>query len=159
MFDQILHLLPYFMCANSEGSEPRNLAWAFTGRLFDKYHNLMSWLILSSVYFYSSQYSEWETLSMRSVATDCASDTCLKFSMFFLFKNIKQNNVAIFVRFCFLLIYFSFNLEQCVMLIKMFSVEFKESVFSYCSYMTLYHVIHLLASPVYIPHQIKVVYI
>ena len=38
------------MCANSEGSgetaRMRRLAWAFAGRLCDKYHNLMSWLIL-----------------------------------------------------------------------------------------------------------------
>ena len=38
------------MCANSQGSvetaEMRRLAWAFAGRLWDKYHNLMSWLIL-----------------------------------------------------------------------------------------------------------------
>ena len=37
-----------FMCANSEGSgetaQMRRLAWAFTGRLCHKYHNLMSWL-------------------------------------------------------------------------------------------------------------------
>ena len=43
-------LLPYFMCANSEGSgetvRMRRLAWAFAGRLCDKYHNLMSWLVL-----------------------------------------------------------------------------------------------------------------
>ena len=39
---------PYFMCANSEGSgetaQMRRLAWAFAGRLCDKYHNPMSWL-------------------------------------------------------------------------------------------------------------------
>ena len=47
-FGRALRLLPYFMCENSEGSgEParmRRLAWAFAGRLCDKYHNLMSWL-------------------------------------------------------------------------------------------------------------------
>ena len=36
------------MCANSEGSgetaRMRRLAWAFAGRLCDKYHNLMSML-------------------------------------------------------------------------------------------------------------------
>ena len=45
-----LRLLPYFMCANSEGSgetaRMRRLAWAFAARLCDKYHNLMSWLNL-----------------------------------------------------------------------------------------------------------------
>ena len=38
-------LLPYFKCVNSEGSgetaRMRRLAWAFTGRLCDKYHNLI----------------------------------------------------------------------------------------------------------------------
>ena len=37
----------YFMWANSEGSgetaRMRRFAWAFAGRLCDKYHNLMSW--------------------------------------------------------------------------------------------------------------------
>ena len=41
-------LLPYFTCAHSEGSGVaawmRRLAWAFSGRLCDKYYNLMSWL-------------------------------------------------------------------------------------------------------------------
>ena len=41
--------IPYFMCANSKGSgetaQMRRLAWAFAGRLCDKYHNLLSWLI------------------------------------------------------------------------------------------------------------------
>ena len=36
------------MCANREGSGEiapmRRLAWAFAGRVCDKYHNLMSWL-------------------------------------------------------------------------------------------------------------------
>ena len=49
IFRQTLRLLPYFMCANSEGSgetaRMRRLAWAFAGRLCDKNHNLMSWLI------------------------------------------------------------------------------------------------------------------
>ena len=48
IFGRTLRLLPYIMCANSEGSgetaRMRRLAWAFVGRLCDKYHNLMSWL-------------------------------------------------------------------------------------------------------------------
>ena len=48
-----IRLLSYVMCANSEGSgetaRMRRLAWAFAGRLCDKYHSLMSWLI--NVYF------------------------------------------------------------------------------------------------------------
>ena len=63
IFGRTLSLLPYVMCANSEGSgdtvwmrrlawafgqdyiRMRRLAWAFPGRLCD-YHNLMSWLNL-----------------------------------------------------------------------------------------------------------------
>ena len=45
IFGRTLHLLPYFMCANSEGSSEtagmRRLAWAFAGCLCDKYHNLI----------------------------------------------------------------------------------------------------------------------
>ena len=45
--------LQYFMRANSEGSgktaRMRRLAWAFAGRLADKYHNLMSWLIFNNL--------------------------------------------------------------------------------------------------------------
>ena len=45
IFGQTLPLLPYFMCANSEGSGEtawmRRLAWALAGRLCDKYH--ISW--------------------------------------------------------------------------------------------------------------------
>ena len=47
--DRTLRLLPYSMCANSEGSgetvRMHRLTWAFTGRLCEKYHNLMCWLI------------------------------------------------------------------------------------------------------------------
>ena len=50
IFGRTFRLFPYFMCANSEGSSEtarmRRLALAFAGRLCDKYHNLMSWLIL-----------------------------------------------------------------------------------------------------------------
>ena len=49
IFGPTLPLLPYFMCANREGSgetvRMRRLAWAFAGRLCDKYHNLISWHI------------------------------------------------------------------------------------------------------------------
>ena len=47
-FGRIFRPLPYFMCANSEGSgettRMRRLAWAFHGRICDKYHSLMCWL-------------------------------------------------------------------------------------------------------------------
>ena len=43
------------MYANSEGSgetaRMRRLAWAFAGRLCDKYHNLMIWLNRFSVFY------------------------------------------------------------------------------------------------------------
>ena len=52
IFGRTLRLLPYFVCANSEGSGKtawmHRLACAFAGRLCDKYHNLMSWLIWAS---------------------------------------------------------------------------------------------------------------
>ena len=49
IFVRTLRLLSYFICANSEGSGETarlsRLAWAFAGRLCNKYHHLMSWLI------------------------------------------------------------------------------------------------------------------
>ena len=48
-------LLPYFMCANSEGSgetaRMRRIAWVIAGCLRDKYYDLMSWLIYYFVKF------------------------------------------------------------------------------------------------------------
>ena len=63
-FGRTLRLLPYFMCANSEGfGETANLAWAFAGRLCDKYHNLMSWLKGSVAYLYAfGVYVDWRWL-------------------------------------------------------------------------------------------------
>ena len=53
IFGRTHRLLPYFMCTNSEGSGEtawiRRLAWAFAGRLCNKYNNLMSWLICQLV--------------------------------------------------------------------------------------------------------------
>ena len=50
-FGRILQLLPYFMCATAKAlARLRRLTSAFAGRLCDKYHNLMSWLI----YHYSN---------------------------------------------------------------------------------------------------------
>ena len=50
IFGWTLHLLPYFVCVISDGSgeaaQMRRFASAFTGRLCDKYQNLMSWLEL-----------------------------------------------------------------------------------------------------------------
>ena len=52
VFCRTLHLLPYFMCANSNGETAwmRRLTWAFAGRLCDKYQNL-------------AQFSTWQTTS------------------------------------------------------------------------------------------------
>ena len=54
IFGRALRLLPYSMCANSEGSgetaRMHMLTLAFTGRLCDKHHNLMSWLKLSQTW-------------------------------------------------------------------------------------------------------------
>ena len=36
---------PSLVLRSGETAHMRRLAWAFAGRLFDKYHNLMSWLI------------------------------------------------------------------------------------------------------------------
>ena len=53
-------LLPYFMCVNSEGYGETawmcRLASAFAGRLCDKYHNLMSWLILQQIFTSAGQF-------------------------------------------------------------------------------------------------------
>ena len=53
-FGRNRRLLPYFMCANSEGSgeTARMRRWVFGGRLCDKYHNLMNWLKTSFVASY-----------------------------------------------------------------------------------------------------------
>ena len=63
------------MCANSEGSGKtariRRLACAFAGRLCNKYHNLMSWLINIFI----------------AVALD---ETCLLAAVHFSMKNINQ---------------------------------------------------------------------
>ena len=41
---QTLRVLPYYMCANSEGSGETAHPRVFADHLCDKYHNLMSWL-------------------------------------------------------------------------------------------------------------------
>ena len=67
--DRCLSLsIPYFICANSDHSgesvQMRRLAWAFAGRLCDKYHNLMSWLI-------------FERLGMETVSLDTPKLCCV----------------------------------------------------------------------------------
>ena len=62
LFGRTLHLLPYFMCANSEGygdtAQMRRVAWAFAGSLCSKYHNLMSWLIFMSNRWFAINISQ-----------------------------------------------------------------------------------------------------
>ena len=66
IFGRTLRLLPYFT-ANSEGSDEtaqmRRLVWAVTGRLCDKYHNLMSWLI----FVFGVEFYVYTSLLKRSV--------------------------------------------------------------------------------------------
>ena len=61
------------MCANSEGSgetaRMRRLAWAFAGRLCDKYHNLMSWLK-----FMSEQTRSEDVADVLSLILDVGLD-------------------------------------------------------------------------------------
>ena len=53
-------------CVNSEGSgRMRRLAWAFAGRLCNKYHNLMSWLrcvVLSAAVEWDGGFAFWSEL-------------------------------------------------------------------------------------------------
>ena len=80
-FGRTHRLLPYFMCANSESSgetaRMRRFAWAFAGRLCDKYDNFMSWLIYPRFFFspikisvtdflapVSNFYTHWERPSV-----------------------------------------------------------------------------------------------
>ena len=85
-FGRTLRLLPYCMyAANSEGSgetaRMRRLAWAFAGRLCEKYQNLMSWLI--TVYFKSGQMHDcWSRDSWFPIHVGAFF---LLFAMFLLF--------------------------------------------------------------------------
>ena len=69
-FGRTLRLLPYFKCANSEGSgetaRMRRLAWAFASRLCDKYHNLMSWLILKFTLTKKKVWWSFITLNLKN---------------------------------------------------------------------------------------------
>ena len=81
IFSRTLRLLPYSMCANSEGSgetaRMRRLAWAFAGRLCDKYHNLMSWLNYMSVWHSKSlEKTQKEWFSKGSADATVAPYTC-----------------------------------------------------------------------------------
>ena len=68
-FGQTLRLLPYFMCANSEGSgktvRMHRLARAFAGRLCDKYHNLIGWLVWVPLLLEPYYWLIWPWLCMQ----------------------------------------------------------------------------------------------
>ena len=74
---QNLRLLPYFMCANSEGSgetaRMHRLAWAFAGRLSDKYHNLVSWLKLKKLFSHFFRSFLFERIFHLHMADNCNS--------------------------------------------------------------------------------------
>ena len=63
------------MCVSSESSgetvQRHRLAWALAGRLCDKYHNLMSWLINS--WAASSEFGTYRLCEQRRFRRDCAS--------------------------------------------------------------------------------------
>ena len=67
IFGWTLHLLQYFMYANRESSGEtalmRRVAWAFAGRLCDKYHNLMSWLP-----YFSDRHGQANSVALEQTA-------------------------------------------------------------------------------------------
>ena len=65
IFRRTLYLLPYFMLTNSEGSG------AFTGRLYDIYHNLVSWLNYP-VYFSGKMKILHITLVVVALVLQCS---------------------------------------------------------------------------------------
>ena len=73
------------MCANSEGSsetaQMRRLAWALDGRLRDKYHNLMSWLICEPLwkkkYFLKQKLYKYHRMQVQ-IRIFYSSVLCLK---------------------------------------------------------------------------------
>ena len=56
---------------SGETARMRRLAWAFAGRLCDKYHNLMSWLILSFRYCLWAGKMELLTYRQRRLQVTC----------------------------------------------------------------------------------------
>ena len=102
-----LRPLPFFMCANSEGSGEtawlRSLAWAFAGCLCDKYHNLMSWLkwaVTREKVAYSNRAK-----SCKLYYSNCAKSAnrvmcCVTFKMYLLVHSgIKQKQLMPVVKF------------------------------------------------------------
>ena len=98
IFGRPLRLLPYFMCANSEGSGETarmpGLTWAFVGHLCDKYHNLMSWLIC--FLYHDKTFWQWgmiKQMNIRAVAGQGRSPEsgfANKIKMFFRAKNKRR---------------------------------------------------------------------
>ena len=70
----------------SDSSSTSILAWAFAGRLCDKYHNLMSWLIFLIIRFNSIiNYS----IMVHDLTTTCA---------YILWRNTTYNNRSHFIQ-------------------------------------------------------------
>ena len=88
IFGRTIRLLPYFMCANSEGSgetaRMRRLAWAFAGRLCDKHHNLMNYHI-----FLTSWRFRRFSKSLEN-AKFCMCDKTVSESNFLMFYSVFQ---------------------------------------------------------------------
>ena len=70
-FGQTLRLLPYFMCANSQGSG--ETAWAFPDYLCGMYNNLMSCLICNLT---EPQRDKTNKMSVHPAKTQISLDIC-----------------------------------------------------------------------------------
>ena len=93
IFGWTLRILPYFMCANSKGSGetawmPR-LAWAFAGRLCDKYHNLMNWLIWFRCIVYNN-LAIWSKLMFSDVNKNTSTNQTFCYALKCVFWHIKK---------------------------------------------------------------------
>ena len=62
------------MCDQRSSGKPARmlrLAWAFAGRLCDKYPNLMSWLIYDARYMYITSRNHIHYANVQLVAVPC----------------------------------------------------------------------------------------
>ena len=86
-----LRLLSYFMCANSKGSgqtaRMRRLAWAFAGRLCDKYHNLICWLISLQDLFSLNLWHKVSTVKSKPCYHSCPKEPGIKYSCYIILVN------------------------------------------------------------------------
>ena len=83
------------MCANSEGSgetaQMRRLAWAFAGHLYDKYHNLRSWLNLSLQWIIADKHMRLE-VRLWIITSQQWSNICICFPCRNVNRNIYHKN-------------------------------------------------------------------